>query len=106
VFDDNPAHGIALDASQGNTVEDNTATGNGFGNQTINDSEPPYTDGFDISPGCATTTWLRSILITVNQPCVLGTTSAAKGKLMSGASGNAAVSEIHMPARRGGRASL
>jgi parallel beta-helix repeat protein len=71
---ENVAHGIALGASEGNTVRGNTAFGNGHGTVTSYASDPPYTDGFDLNvdPPCDDNTWLDNSFGTVNQDCVRG----------------------------------
>ncbi len=70
----NPAHGIALDHSQGNTVIGNSAFGNGFGTVTVYASDPPYTDGFDTNtnPACDHNVWRNNALGSVNELCVRG----------------------------------
>lgn len=70
-FNNNPAHGLNLDFSQFSTVIGNKAFGNGFGNQTSEFSDPPYTDAMDMnSPPCNTNTWRNNQFGTVNDPCV------------------------------------
>ena len=101
-FDNNPAHGLNLDESQFNTVKGNVAFGNGFGTQTYNSSDPPYTDAMDHNnPPCNTNTWLGNEFGTVNDPCIDHTHAAVKSA--TAASTSAAPPQ---PARPGGRATL
>ena len=106
--DDNPAHGISLDASQGNVVLANEASGNGFGNQTVYASDPPYTDGFDTNtnPNCDHNTWLGNSFGTVNQPCVRKHVPSAASPSAASVAAVSPSSPVHQPPRPGGRATL
>ena len=96
-FDNNPAHGLNIDASQGNTVIGNEASGNGYGNQTAADSDPPYTDAMDSnSPPCNTNTWQGNTFGTVSDPCIDHNVATVNG------TGGGTL--IHQPPRPGGRA--
>ena len=106
----NPAHGIALGKSQGNTVRGNVAIGNGFGSMTSYASDPPYTDGFDLNadPPCDSNTWVGNRLGTVNQPCVrfhvAGSAAAARAAVVQSARAGGDLRS--QPPPRNGRATL
>jgi parallel beta-helix repeat protein len=108
-FNDNPAHGIDLDASRDAFVVGNTAFGNGFGTQTGYGETPPYTDGMDINtdPPCDHNTWLDNNLGTVNQPCVHHHVPGGPSPAVAGASAASATrARPSQPPRPGGRRTL